>query len=370
MSLRSSISSGSGRMRLRFDVVRRIGLAALVLGCGSSPKEFQARTPRAGAATHRTFTSVRWDTVWYRPGSEQDTSLLLPTMIVADERAVYALDIGGPRVVAFRAMDGVVSWMVGHAGGGPGEFRAPTNLVLGPDGSIVVTDAKGNRLTVLRADGTMRQTVPLNAAFNAQRACPLGPDDFLVKQIVDGAPQIVRIDTTGSVKQRYALPWKVLRQLPSLARQIAFTPLPDRHSCVVATFYGPGFAIDSMGHFGGTHPYIERFLPPKVIVSPHPSGGYSTHFAERRIAALSVAVEHDTMSVLFDGLTNDRARLLDFYRVKDGAYLGSVRLPHREMSMARAGGTYFFLEYRGGLYNLLAVRMLPGAPNGLEDTSR
>lgn len=341
-----------------------IGCAVFGFGCG-------AAHPKSRVATHRTFTPVRWDTLWYRRGSEQDTSLLMPTMIVADRRAVYALDIGAPRVVAFRTGNGRVEWMVGHTGGGPGEFRGPNWITLGPNGSIGVLDGRNNRLSMFQPDGSFARSIPLDAVPNALRACPFSHDDVLAEALLDGTPPLVRIDSTGRAIGRYDLPWPQLRRLPAIAGQLETVPVPDAPICVLATMLGPGFAtINASGRFGPTHPYIEHFLPPEVIVSGHPPGAHSVRLAERRIAALSAAVKDDTISVLFGGLTSHRGRLLDFYRMKDGAYLGSVLLPHRAMSMARTGGTYFFLEYRGGLYDLLAARMIRDARVELEDGGR
>jgi hypothetical protein len=332
------------------------GLGLLCIACGSGHRHSGTRAHgEPVTAADRKFSKVRWDTVWFRPGSERDTTLLLPTMIAADRRGVYALDIAGPRVVAFRATGGALEWMVGHSGGGPGEFRAPSSLSLTADGSIVVTDARGARLSVFRADGTLKRTIPLGEEPNTLRTCALSPGQFLVKQLVDGTPPIAQIDTDGVVGRRYALPWGQLRKLSSIVGQVELVPGEDAPVCMMATIFGPGFAIVDSGGIGAVHPYVESFAPPDVIASPDHR---SFRLKDRRIAALSVAEEHDTIAVLFEGLTRDRDKLLDFYRMGDGAYLGSVRLPHREKYMALADGTYYFLDYRDGLYDLVAARMV------------
>ncbi|MDH3733872.1 MAG: hypothetical protein OEU54_10080 [Gemmatimonadota bacterium] len=75
-------------------------------------------------------------------------------------------------VVRHYAEDGAFVGAYGGPGSGPGEFGAPTHLIVRPDDSMVVWDSRGFRLTHLDAMGRLVDTRTLDLAALANAVAP------------------------------------------------------------------------------------------------------------------------------------------------------------------------------------------------------
>lgn len=84
--------------------------------------------------------------------------------VAATDEDIYVLD---QQVPVLRVYD----WSgrhvrdIGAEGSGPGEFRRPDNLVVGPDGLIYVRDYGNNRIMILSPEGAEVGTLPLEGGF-------------------------------------------------------------------------------------------------------------------------------------------------------------------------------------------------------------
>ena len=72
--------------------------------------------------------------------------------LAADGSLFISDGYGNARIHRFSA-DGVCLLSWGEPGGGPGEFRLPHGIAVGPDGSVVVADRENSRLQFFSPDG-------------------------------------------------------------------------------------------------------------------------------------------------------------------------------------------------------------------------
>jgi len=84
--------------------------------------------------------------------------------VAASEDRIYVLDASVP-IVRVYDMDGQHVQDIGAAGDGPGEFRQPAAMGIGPDGRIYVRDDAQARITIFGPDGTFVDTWPLGGGL-------------------------------------------------------------------------------------------------------------------------------------------------------------------------------------------------------------
>ena len=87
---------------------------------------------------------------------------------VTDSGDIVVADRSPPMIRVFDRT-GRVLWSGGQSGGGPGEYRFPMRVAIGPDRSITVVDMRARRLTRLNRDGTVKASEPI-LAFPAAAA--------------------------------------------------------------------------------------------------------------------------------------------------------------------------------------------------------
>lgn len=88
----------------------------------------------------------------------------LGAAVTADGGIVIS-DFGSKKILRFRN-DGTTQWIVGRAGGGPGEYAIPSRVIEMPDGSIIVYDEGRSKFTRLNADGKYRDMIEFNVQFH------------------------------------------------------------------------------------------------------------------------------------------------------------------------------------------------------------
>lgn len=76
----------------------------------------------------------------------------LTGLAVTDDGAIHVLDRQAKELKRFGA-DGAHEWTAGREGAGPGEFRDPIGLTLGPNGGLWITDAGNARYATYASTG-------------------------------------------------------------------------------------------------------------------------------------------------------------------------------------------------------------------------
>ena len=81
---------------------------------------------------------------------------------VSDSGEIVVADRSAPMLRLFDR-GGRVLWTGGRSGGGPGEYRYPMRVAIGPNRSLTVVDMRARRLTRLARDGAVTSTDPILA---------------------------------------------------------------------------------------------------------------------------------------------------------------------------------------------------------------
>lgn len=330
---------------------------AAVSGAEVFPESVTALGRGTRTAEGRVLLSASFDTLWRRGGAQDDTLLLAPITMAADSSQVYVFDAAAHRVVAFRAQDGQFAWTFGREGRGPGELSAVAMVAVSPLGEIVVLDRLNRRITVLTQQGQVRSEVPWHGRESPANVCPLGDSTFLVGMMADGDVAMARVDRDGRALERRPFPWPGLDSLHPLATQFRMWPLPPYGDCLLAMVLGHGFA--RLGRAGTAYalPYVERYPLPSMSASPPGAARRSFQVAPgARATASGVAVDGDTLTLIFGGKTRLASRLLDRYDFSSGRYLHSEILPGRTQLLAGAAGRYFVVSTETEYPILSAIR--------------
>jgi hypothetical protein len=96
-------------------------------------------------------------------------------LLVALDGSLFILEypsLGGAPSLRQYDASGKFIRNVGRDGDGPGEYRTPTGLAQLPDGRILLSDVRGNRINVYSASGEPLETWPLAGRQAAEAISP------------------------------------------------------------------------------------------------------------------------------------------------------------------------------------------------------
>lgn len=327
-------------------------VACAVAGPGALGSCGDTAPPGQQGKVSRRVLDVEWRERW-RLGGEGDTTLLMPSYLVANQERVYVLEGRLHRVVALRANDGTVAWIAGGEGSGPQELRRPTGITMDARGNVLVMDQGNGRVAVLAPSGTFTAHIPLQELGFPRGLCVLRDGSILVAVLATDHP-LVRVSPQGRVIERYELPWPDLRDVGSLALQGDLES--DGHGgCIYALSTGRGFVKFTNGRFT-KHAYVEWFdVPSSSRTGDAYAGGRKETIAEGPTAAQGVGVGKGGIAVGFSGRTDDAGRLIDLYDADSGVYTRTYRAPRWFERMSRAGDLYVFITRVDGYPALLAA---------------
>jgi len=256
--------------------------------------------------------------------TDEDTTLIDPYMMASDEGGVYLYEAEN-RVLRFDTA-GTRRWLQGKSGGGPGEYRNPRDMAIGPDHRLWLVDPQSGRVTVLDPDqGRVRAMITMRVPYSAS-ITPLRSGFALYPS--DLARDIFYFNERGDTVRSDLIPWGGFRELEYLSRGLRTAVDPATGRWVLGFIYGNGwFAFDTAGRGSSRRYYVEPTRFPPVVKEYYPDGGVGTKLVRTAGSALDIDLRGDTVFVLFDGQEPDRRRKLDLYSWQTGNYLGSIRLP-------------------------------------------
>ncbi len=78
---------------------------------------------------------------------------LRPTGVAVNEDRIYAIDTLGHKILVFSKKNGKLLFRFGKRGTGKAEFNYPTNIFIGKDGFIYITDSLNFRVQIFDRDG-------------------------------------------------------------------------------------------------------------------------------------------------------------------------------------------------------------------------
>lgn len=334
--------------------IHRTWLVAITLvgslACGDKSDSAKTRVPRRFVALGAPLLNL----------SESDSLLatdVRDALLVGGR--IVTLQPDDARVRAIDAQTGVVSWMFGVRGAGPGEFAAPSSMFVRENGGVAIIDPRQGRLTLLTASGELESN--LSGAFTAHEVHN-GCDTHGVGTLGIHVPaqELVRSNVNGAVTARRALIWPDPRQHQHIVFQQGLFARSRDGQCVLYSVRGNYFAtIDPVTLMPGPfHKYIEGFdFPPIEIKNGQPM------VTDSRVAATFAALHASRLYVLAGGGGKMDSRIVDVYRHADGSYEYSFELPRSAYEIDVEDGLLLVLEWPD-TGTRLAVYPLPRGPNG------
>jgi len=362
------VSRRRGGVRDAVASAARRGALALLLpamvGCaGDAPTPGIPDAPPDDLPPRR-VEKPRWERVFRVGGEPGDTLLFHVTRIDADTAGVSVVDGYGGRVLRFHRT-GRLLWSFGRPGSGPHEFRRPRDLHVDRRGRTWVLDAENARITVLTPAGAPDFLVPLDRlGFVPDRFLP-GPGDHALFLDARADRPLVRVDREGRVVARRELPWPRFRELGRLAGQVILAAHRGGGWSAAFAFGDRFLSFDRRDRLTRHGWFAEPASFPEVRVQR--SGGLvGRRSVTRRIldptfAAVSLTSSPGRLHVHFAGRTELAYRVLDTFRLRDGRYVGSLRLP-RQVDELALGGEVLYVSYSDPYPTLEAWRPVGISP--------
>ena len=322
--------------------MRHCILLLLGLPGAACSRDFVRETPprwrESDVVSERTFLPEAFDTLW-QIGGAADTILLDPLFLSAGPGGVTVWDAG--RSAALRiSREGVRLWSFGRQGGGPGEFRSVSDIAHLPNGGVALVDDVNRRLTIVEPNGEMAGETGLGNA-TPQSVAGL-PDGNLIVLVGSATEPFLLFDETGSVVDSLGFPWEAYRDIPLIARQGKV--LGTAQGWIFGFTAGNGWWRFGAGSDPEGFPYAEHteFPAVRTLVSRSIVNGRTVVATRTRpeppyiLSAASFGARKDTLFVHYamSTATGDWWRLLDLFAVGTGAYIATVRLPHRARRVA------------------------------------
>lgn len=265
--------------------------------------------------------------------SDQDTTFINPYIMTGDGNRLYLVETDN-RILCLDTL-GAVRWTQGKEGGGPGEYRNPRDLKVGPDGRLWVLDPASGRITTLdRGTGKVTAMIRMRLAYSPM-IVPLRDRFALFSP--DPPADISWFTATGDTLRADSLPWSGYHEIEPLSRQFRTALDPRTGRWVFAFIYGNGwFAFDSTGKGSERRYYVEPTRFPPVLRQVR-GDAVATSLIRVPGSALDVQLAGDTVFVLFDGQAPDRRQKVDMYSWESGKYFGSFLLPEPADNIAVSG---------------------------------
>jgi len=209
-------------------------------------------------------------------------------------------------------------------------------------------------VTLLDSAGAVRGHIASADVTHFSSFCELPGGTFLLSG-VNNTASVAVVDRRGRVLRALALPWADLHGALNSGAWLASAPT----GCVAALVYGRGFARFVADSFARPSRYVEYFDVPEE----RETSGYvgdtlvtSRQIVSHRVAASDAAVDGSVLAVSFEGESDVRAHVIDFYRLPEGAYLGSRKLGRRPLAFTMRHGMAFALSRAPTGFELTAWR--------------
>lgn len=270
--------------------------------------------------------------------------LLDPKLIACSRTRIFVFDYGDHTLKAF-GFDGSPRWRVGGLGADRGDFANPTDMQVDALGDVWVADPQANRISVVTPAGEFART--FEDERNVARILPVAQGAFWAWSPMHSAPAL--IDSTGHLVGQLEMP-AALRRVSAPAATPWLTGTPDGNLVVVYN-YDNRFGLVQRGarnevlHDGIEGPQaFPKLVNDSIVVngnvyqSQHLDG--RAHLVTR---AASVSGERLYILPAAGSRADGRAEVVDSYRVNDGAYVVSYRLPASVSGFRVCGGRFLGL---------------------------
>lgn len=258
-------------------------------------------------------------------------TLVNPLLLAATATRLYVLDFGDRTLKAFTP-EGSLLWTYGQASHHDLTFSSPQQISTDAAGDAVIFDAPTGLLSVVNADGRLRDTVRVRASVQRVVVDRQGDWGF---DAMGGGIAGYRLDATGRVQGTLLLN-EQFRKIPPIARATIALALPASDTVVTAfqnsdylAFWSPGVDAPRLVH--GVEP-----TPFPTVLSWRAPDGYTHERLSPSAAdgAMALTANAHDVFVLYGGRSAYQYRVIDEYARADGHYVGSLVLPRRTAALA------------------------------------
>lgn len=288
-----------------------------------------------------------------------------PVLLAASARGFTLLDADGHRIEAFDT-SGRHTWTFGQTGGGPGEFRAPTDIQFDSSEVLWVSDPANGRVSAIRPDGSLALMMRPQGAIT--RIAPIGVGDGLIAASDLKHEIAVRFDSAGAVASKMAAPTDI-DTVFSLARESQLTRIGHRATLIYFRWASRLLCFRDDGALAFDAPGVDDIRFPAVKTYSLDASGRNRAIRidpRAREVALSAAATSSEILVLSAIRVGASQSLIDRYRIIDGKYIDSFLLDARVDRVAWDGKRLYGLaegpEPMVFQYRLQAVRAVSGRP--------
>lgn len=291
-----------------------------------------------------------WEAAFRIGGGREDTLLLDPHDIAADDHGVSVVDLVGGRVLRFAAEDGRLEWSFGGTGHGPDEFSRPMDLEVDGEGRTWILDTRNRRITILRRDGSVHERLPLERTGTVPDAFVPLPDLGALLLSSGRGTSMVELSPRGREVHEIRFPADDIVEMDPISAQLSTVNVPGSGQWVAAMVLGNRFfVLDGTRKVAPTGWYAEPVPAPDVDVRYSQDGENSrrvTRLMDRDpvIGQQSLGVADGRLYVLFAGRSEYAGRVVDVYSLPEGAYLESLLLPGPVEEIAAASDRIYVLH--------------------------
>jgi hypothetical protein len=312
--------------------------SALALTLIASVALAQADRPQTAGKPVRVVAAGEWQML-RQIGLDSDL-FEQPFAMAATVDRVVVVDGGSNSVQSFR-ITGEREWKVGRRGRGPGEYLNPVDVTLDGAGNALIYDPDNARLTVLDRAGRVTGMTPLGQRTDRAVFGDRAGIYLLLNTASDSFA--IMVDTAGARRGPIVpLPRELRATLPIGREMSAVLPVTDGYQ-VAFRWSSRMTLIDRTGAVRKSCTGIDSLSFPLVKQTKLniKLGRYRNLRTSRvdpraRQAATSVTVLGANVAVSAPPAPG-KARLIDFYSLECGRYLGSRPFPFVASHVAGSG---------------------------------
>ncbi len=325
----------------------------------STPLEATPTVSSIKLLGNRTLSSATWDTLWKLRGTFDDTLLLQPIQLLAQDSLLFVADYGNRNVQAFNALNGERLWVAGGAGQGPKEF-AQMRLFAAPGNQIGVADESNQRVSYISMAGEFENASRVAFPPGIYGICEVGGRHFVAGSR-SASPRLLEWDLTSDAMIVHMPAWlSYLDSLDMIRGQFSLGKVGESR-CALRHAFGPYDLLV----FDSALQLTARVAPRERItlaqVESLSLGGRPAYSAKRgsEYGWRYISTVGNALFVTFAGASPQQDRLIEEFALPELNYVGTHLAPHRIRGLAgEANRLTVLMQDTTGYYFISQLRRM------------